>query len=172
MRIDPTLSAQQQLAQLRLANRETVMARVADILQQKGAGAELLLELRGRTLTVAAGTAEPDIQVGDLIKVMRVNNTLQLLGTLGPGENADIARLLAQRLPWQQNLQAGLAQLLTTLTTGVKPTLQPGQLPSATPIQPLPAPVQQAVQSLLQQLPAGAALARNAASPEPTVANV
>lgn len=164
-RIDPALSAQQQLAQLKLANRETVMARVAEILQQKGAGAELLLELRGRTLAVATGTGEPDVQVGDLIRVMRVNNTLQLLGKLGPGENADISRLLAQRLPWQQNLQAGLAQLLSTLNTGVKATLQPGQLPSATPIQPLPAPVQQALQSLLQQIPGGDALARNATTP-------
>ncbi|HET8848543.1 MAG TPA: flagellar hook-length control protein FliK, partial [Marinobacter sp.] len=58
------------------------------------------------------------------------------------------------------------------LNTGAKPTLQPGQLPSTTPIQPLPAPVQQAIQLLLQQLPAGETLTRTVDSPDSGIANV
>ncbi len=149
----PGLSAQQQLAQIRLANRETALARVAEVLQQKGGGHELILELKGRSLAVAAGNQPPDLTVGDLIKVMRAGNELQLLGKLAPGQEAGIARALAQRLPWQQNLQAGLTQLLNALTTGLKPAPAPGQPPSATGTQPLPAAARQALEGLINSLP-------------------
>ncbi len=151
-RPDPLQTAQQQLAQLRLAKNESTLARVADILQQRGGGYELLLELRGQTLAVSAGAKPPELSVGDLIKVMRAGNELQLMGKLAPSQDAGIARALAQRLPWQQNLQAGLSQLLQAMTTGVKLESQPGQLPSQSLPQPLPAGARENLQGLLNNL--------------------
>ena len=160
-RIDPALTARQQLAQLQLANRETTLAKVAEVLQQKGGGHELLLEIKGRTLSVNAGNKPPELTAGDLIKVMRANNELQLIGKLASNQaslESSVARALAQRLPWQQNLQSGLAQLAQTLTTGIRPTTQPGQLPGSTIVQPLPAGAQQALENLLNRLPKADAL--------------
>ena len=49
-------SARVQLDQLKLANREATLARVADVInRQSSAGAQLLLEVRGQSLTVQAG---------------------------------------------------------------------------------------------------------------------
>ncbi|WP_342632232.1 flagellar hook-length control protein FliK [Marinobacter alkaliphilus] len=158
-RADPLKSAQQQLMQLRLSNNETALARVAGIIQQKGGGHELLLELRGRALAVSTGPDSAGLSAGDLIKVMRAGNELRLLGKLAPGPDASIARALAQRLPWQQNLQAGLGQLLQSLTSGLKPALQPGQPPAGNATQPLPALAQQQLQNLLASLPRSDALA-------------
>ncbi len=155
---DLALSAQQQLTQIKLANRETALARVAEVLQQKGGGHELILELKGRSLAVAVGNRPPDLTAGDLIKVRRAGNELQLLGKLAPNQEAGIARALAQRLPWQQNLQAGLAQLLTSLTTGLKPQPQPGQPPSSSSVQPLPAAARQALEGLTSRLPTASSL--------------
>jgi len=139
--------------QLRLSNNETALARVADIVQQKGGGHELILELRGRALAVSTGRDSAGLSAGDLIKVMRAGNELQLLGKLAPGPDASIARALAQRLPWQQNLQTGLGQLLQSLTNGLRPALQPGQPPAANTALPLPAQAQQQLQNLLASLP-------------------
>jgi hypothetical protein len=152
-RIDPALTARQQLTQLQMTNRETALARVAEILQQKGGGHELILELKGRALAVNTGNRAPDLSVGDLVKVMRANNELQLIGKLAPSQESTVARALAQRLPWQQNLQTGLAQLVNTISTGVKPTAQPGQLPGSNPVQPLPAGAQQALETLIARMP-------------------
>ncbi|ERS81187.1 hypothetical protein Q672_07695 [Marinobacter sp. EVN1] len=160
------LSARQQLAQLQLADRETALAKVAEILRQKGGGHELLLELRGQSLKVAAGNQPPDLSVGDLIKVMRAGNELQLIGKLAPGQESAVARALAQRLPWQQSLQAGLTQLFGALSQGLKLPPPPGQLPSTTSAQPLPAPAQQALQQLINQLPKADALAPGAGKTE------
>lgn len=165
-RTDPSKTAQQQLAQLRLSNNESAVARVAEILQNKGGGHELLLELRGRTLAVSTGANPPDLSPGDLIKIMRTGNELRLLGKLAPSQDAAIARALAQRLPWQQNLQAGLAQLAQTLISGLKLPAQPGQPPSAAAPQPLPALAQQNLQNLLANLPTSGALAPGAGKTE------
>lgn len=119
---NPALSARHQLDQLQLAERETALAKVADIIRQKNGTHELLLELRGQALKVAAGNRQPDLSVGDLIKVMRAGNELQLMGKLAPGQESMVARALAQRLPWQQNLQAGLSQLFSALSQGLKTT--------------------------------------------------
>lgn len=151
-RPEPQPSAQQQLSRLRLSNNETALARVAEVLQQKGGGHELILELRGQSLAVSAGTKPPELSVGDLIKVMRAGNELQLMGKLAPSQDASIARALAQRLPWQQNLQAGLSQLLQSMTTGLKPEPKPGQLPSQNQPQPLPSGVRENLQGLLNNL--------------------
>lgn len=153
-RIDPSLTARQQLAQLQMANRETALARVAEVLQQKGGGHELLLELKGRTLAVNVGNRPPEVTAGDLIKVMRANNELQLMGKLAASQESTVARALAQRLPWQQNLQSGLSQLVGALQNGMRPSSQPGQLPVAgNSTQPLPAGAQQALESVLSRLP-------------------
>ncbi|MGC8119372.1 flagellar hook-length control protein FliK [Marinobacter sp. VGCF2001] len=160
-------SARQQLARLKLANRETVLAKVADILHQKGGSHELLLELRGQSLKVNAGQRPPDLSVGDLIKVMRAGNELQLIGKLAGGQESSVARALAQRLPWQQNLQAGLAQLFSALQLGLKSPPQPGQLPSTMNAQPLPAAAQQVLQNLINQLPRADALLPGAGKAEP-----
>ena len=165
-RPDPLQSAQRQLAQLRLSNNEAALARVADIVQQKGGGHELVLELRGQTLAVSAGARPPELSVGDLIKVMRAGNELQLMGKLAPGQDASIARALAQRLPWQQNLQTGLAQLLQTMTSGVKPAPQPGQAPSQNLPQPLPAAARENLQGLLNGLMTSDGLAPGAGKTE------
>ncbi len=152
-RIDPALTARQQLAQLQMTNRETALARVAEILQQKGGGHELILELKGRALAVNTGNRAPDLSVGDLVKVMRANNELQLIGKLAPSQEATVARALAQRLPWQQNLQTGLTRLVEAMSTGFKPMPQPGQLPGSNPAQPLPAGAQQALETLIARMP-------------------
>ena len=153
-RIDPSLTARQQLAQLQMANRETTLARVAEVLQQKGGSHELLLEIKGRTLAVNVGNRPPEVTAGDLIKVMRANNELQLMGKLAASQESTVARALAQRLPWQQNLQSGLAQLVEAMQGGIKPTTRPGQLPvNSANIQPLPAGAQQALENILSRLP-------------------
>ena len=150
--IDRTQSAQQQLAQLKLGNRESTLAKVAEVLQRKGGGNELILEVKGRSLAVATGDESPDLKAGDLIKVMRVGNELRLIGKLATSQEAGIAQALAQRLPWQQNLQSGLAQLLSSMNSGLKSTLQPGQLPSNSATQPLPAAARQALEGLLASM--------------------
>lgn len=149
---DIARSARQQLAQLKIANREIALAKVAEVLQRKDGGHELVLELKGRSLAVATGNRLPDITAGDLIKIMRAGNELQLLGKLADGQEASIARALAQRLPWQQNLQTGLAQLLNAMNTGLKGEPQPGKLPSANMAQPLPPAATQALESLFANM--------------------
>ncbi|MBY6031756.1 flagellar hook-length control protein FliK [Marinobacter daepoensis] len=145
-------TAREQLARLQIADRETVLAKVADILRQQNGSHEALIELRGQSLRVALGNRPPDLAIGDLIKVMRAGSTLQLIGKLAPGQESLIARALAQHLPWQHNLQSGLSQLFSALHQGLKPAPLPGQLPSATPVQPLPPEAQNAIQNLANRL--------------------
>ncbi|MGM0767164.1 MAG: flagellar hook-length control protein FliK [Pseudomonadota bacterium] len=149
----PKLSARQQLDQLQLANRETVLARVAQALNQQDAGSQLLLEVRGRTLPIQAAIGETALETGDWVKVMRAGNELQLMGKLAPAQEAGIARALAQRLPWQQSLDAGLGRILASLAQGVRPEAGGATLPSAVQQQPLPAPVRQAIEQLINRLP-------------------
>lgn len=150
--IDRTQSAQQQLAQFQLRHRESTLAKVAEVLQRKGGGNELILEVKGRSLAVATGDQAPDLKAGDLIKVMRAGNELRLIGKLATSQEAGIAKALAQRLPWQQNLQSGLAQLLNSMNAGLKGAPQPGQLPSTNPTQPLPAAAKQALEGLFANM--------------------
>ena len=152
-------SARQLLDQLQLANRETTLARVAEIIQQQGGkGTDLLLDVRGKSLLVQAATGKTEFAAGDWVKVMRAGNELQLMGKLAPAPEAGIARAMAQRLPWQQSLDAGLAQLLGALKQGLKPDPLPGQLPSARIPQPLPEAARQAVEQMLSRLPGSTSL--------------
>ncbi|MBJ6137440.1 flagellar hook-length control protein FliK [Marinobacter litoralis] len=150
--IDRAQPAQQQLAQLKLGNRESTLAKVAEVLQRKEGGSELILEVKGRSLAVATGDQPPDLKAGDLIKIMRAGNELKLMGKLAASEEAGIAKALAQRLPWQQNLQSGLAQLLNSMNAGLKIAPQPGQLPSSINVQPLPAAARQALEGMLANM--------------------
>jgi len=161
-------SARAQLAQLNIANRETVLARVAEIVSQQSSGASrLLLDIRGQNLTVDASIGKTLLQTGDWVKVMRAGNELQLMGKLAPTAESSVARALAQRLPWQQSLDAGLAKVLASLTAGVKTdtaAARPAALPLAGASQPLPPGVRQAIDQLAALLPSRQSLAATAPS--------
>lgn len=166
----PTPSAQVQLAQLKLANRETTLARVAEVISQTSTGASrLLLEIRGQSLTVAASIGDTALETGDWVKVMRAGNELQLLGKLAPAAEATVARALAQRLPWQQALDAGLARVLTALSSGLRAdSAAVGQNPGnalAGAAQPLPPALRQALEQLVALLPTRQSLTAAPLSP-------
>ncbi|HEY9118556.1 MAG TPA: flagellar hook-length control protein FliK [Marinobacter sp.] len=153
-------SARVLLEQLKLANRETALARVAEVInRQASAGTQLLLEIRGQSLTVQAAIGDTTLETGDWVKVMRAGNELQLMGKLAQAPEAGIARALAQRLPWQQSIDAGLARLVATLTQGVRQDPLPGQLPSSRPAQALPEAARQAIEQMIARLPASNGLA-------------
>ncbi|MFN2359536.1 MAG: flagellar hook-length control protein FliK [Marinobacter sp.] len=153
-------SARVQLDQLKLANREATLARVAEVInRQSSAGAQLLLDIRGQSLTVQAAIGDTTLETGDWVKVMRAGNELQLMGKLAQAPEAGIARALAQRLPWQQSIDAGLAKLVAALNQGVKQDPLPGQLPSSRPAQPLPEAARLAIEQLVAKLPSGSQLA-------------
>ncbi|MEX2474339.1 flagellar hook-length control protein FliK [Marinobacter sp.] len=152
--VSPAISARQQLDQLQLANRETALARVAEVLnRQQQSGGQLVLEVRGRTMAVQAAVGDTALETGDWVKVMRAGNELQLMGKLAPAQEAGIARALAQRLPWQQSIDAGLAKVLSSLVQGVRAEPSGSSLPSSLSQQPLPAPVRQAIEQLVNRLP-------------------
>lgn len=164
------LSARAQLAQLNLANRETTLARVAEVINQQSSGpSRLLLDIRGQSLNINASVGETSLETGDWVKVMRAGNELRLLGKLAPAAESTVARALAQRLPWQQSIDSGLARVLTALTSGVKPDpgtgiRNPGTaLPGS--VQPLPPGVRQAIEQLAALLPARQTLATLTSTP-------
>ena len=155
---EPAPSARAQLAKLDLANRETALARVAEVASQQASGASrLLLDIRGQSLAVNATIGETSLEIGDWVKVMRAGNELRLMGKLAPAAESTIARALAQRLPWQQSVDAGLARVLSALSTGVRADAaasaqNPGaSLPGTS--QPLPQGVRQAIEQLATLLP-------------------
>lgn len=156
--VDPSQSARVQLEQLNLANRQTTLARVAEVIKETSANAgRLLLDIRGQNLSVNAAIGETSLETGDWVKVMRAGNELRLLGKLAPAAESTVARALAQRLPWQQSLDAGLARVLSSAANGL--IADPGakaQAPVA-PLdraaQPLPTAVRQAIEQLTSLLP-------------------
>jgi len=167
------LSARQQLDQIQVANRETLLARVAEIINRQGSStAEILLDVRGKPLQVNAAIGATELARGDWVKVMRAGNELQLMGKLTAAPEVAIARALAQRMPWQHSLDAGLAKLMTALNRGVIPDLTPGQLPAARSPQPLPEAARQTLETLLARLPASNALAPGAGTRSNTVQQV
>lgn len=146
------------------------MARVAEIVSQQSSGASrLLLDVRGQSLAVNATIGETSLETGDWIKVMRAGNELHLMGKLAPAAESTAARALAQRLPWQQSVDAGLARVLNALSSGLKAesaasARNPGALLSGAG-QPLPPGIRQAIEQLASLLPTRQALA-TLASPE------
>lgn len=156
--VSPAQSARAQFAQLNLANRETALARVAEIVNQQASGASrLMLDLRGQSLAVNATIGETSLETGDWIKVMRAGNELRLMGKLAPAAESTVARALAQRLPWQQSVDSGLARVLSALTSGLR--TEPGvmaQNPGAAltgATQPLPPGIRQAIEQLAAIVP-------------------
>lgn len=126
------LSARQQLNQLQLANRETALARVAEVINRQGSGnAEILLDVRGKPLQVNAAIGATELTRGDWVKIMRAGNELHLMGKLAATPEAAISQALAQRMPWQQSLDSGLAKLMTALNRGMIPELPPDSYPQA-----------------------------------------
>lgn len=166
-------SARVQLDQLKLTNREATLARVAEVInRQSPAGAQLLLDIRGQSLAVQAAIGDTSLETGDWVKVMRAGNELQLMGKLAQAPEAGIARALAQRLPWQQSIDSGLAKLLATLTQGLRQDPLPGQLPSARPAQPLPEAARLAIEQLVNRLPSGNGLTPGSGSESATTQQV
>ncbi len=159
--VNPAIPASAQLAELKLANRETVLARVAEISNQQAPGASrLLLDVRGQSIAVNASIGETALATGDWVKIMRADNELQLLGKLAPAAESTIARALAQRLPWQQSVDAGLMRAFATLTAGLKAdasTSAGSALSGAA--RPLPPGVRQAIEQLVTLLPGRQTLA-------------
>ncbi|MBK1872074.1 flagellar hook-length control protein FliK [Marinobacter sp. 1-3A] len=167
------LSARQQLDQVQLANRETILARVAEVINRQGsANAEVLLDVRGKPLQVNAAIGATELTSGDWVKVMRAGNELQLLGKLAATPEATIARALAQRMPWQQSLDSGLAKLMTALNRGLVPELTPGQMPTGRSLQPLPEAARQTLESLLARLPASNSLTPGAGNQSNSVQQI
>ncbi|QSP94375.1 flagellar hook-length control protein FliK [Marinobacter salinisoli] len=159
-----TVSARQMLDALQLANREATLAKVAKVLNREGSSAtQLLLDVKGKPLLVEAAIGKTPVEAGEWVKVMRAGNELQLIGKLATSElfksqEAEVARALVQRLPWQHSLDTGLARLLGSLTQGLKPDPVPGQPPSAGLPTPLPEPARQALSELIARLPNSASL--------------
>ncbi len=162
-------SARQLLDQLQLSNRESTLARVAEIInRQGGTGTDVLLDIRGKSLLVQASVGKTELAPDDWVKVMRAGNELQLMGKLAPAPEAGIARALAQRLPWQQTLDAGLAKLMSAVTQGLKQDPLPGQLPSSREARPLPEAARQAIEQLVARLPSGNSLTPGSGSQDTT----
>ncbi|WP_404361845.1 flagellar hook-length control protein FliK [Marinobacter sp.] len=155
------LPAGRQLDLLQLKNREAVLARVAQILNARsGAPEQAVLEVRGRSLLIQPTIGETKLETGDWVKVMRAGNELMLMGKMAPTADARIAQALAQRLPWQSRLDTGLAELSTALKAAAAP--QPAAMPGRTP---LPAAVTEAIQQLMNQLPASRSFAGTRSTP-------
>lgn len=154
---DPVQTPRQMLDQMRLENRQAVVARVVELLQARD-GPQAMLELKGQTLRVDLPAGLPRLSAGELLAVMRDGNSLQLLGAIPRPAEIMITQALARHLPWQHSLASGLQQLLALPTTGLNggPAAAPG-----TTI-PLPAPVREALQTLAAALPQQASLSRAA----------
>lgn len=145
----------QMLDQLKLENRQAVVARVVELLQARGEP-QALLELKGQALKVDLPANLPRLTAGELVAVMRDGNSLQLLGAVPRPAEAMISQALARHLPWQHNLANGLQQLLSLPTTGL--TGGPAAAPGST--MPLAGPVRESLQALAALLPQQTTLTR------------
>ncbi len=134
-----------------------MLAKVAEIANKTSVNSgRLILDIRGQSLAVNASVGDTDLQAGDLVKIMRTGNELRLIGKLANAAESSIAQALAQRLPWQQAVDSGIAKALASLTAGIR--AEPGAsaqpvAPSERSIQSLPAPVRQAIEQLATLLP-------------------
>jgi hypothetical protein len=157
------MPAGKQLDLLQLQNRETVLARVAQIvLDRQGRAEQAILDIRGQKLLIKAAVGETKLETGDWVKVMRANNELQLMGKLAPTAETRVAQALAQRLPWQQRLDIGLNELVRALN----PTTTSPQASVSVERTPLPAAAREAIQQLMKLLPASKGLAALTGQPE------
>lgn len=139
----------QQLQTLQLENRQAVVARVSELLTQRGTQ-QAILEVRGQNVTVTLPADGPELKAGDLLRIIREGQALTLLDKLPPTAETRIGQALIRHLPWQQHLDSGLSQLLNALSEGFKPNAGTS-LPGAS--QPLPATVREALQAIARLLP-------------------
>lgn len=140
--------AGQSLDRLGVADRQAVVARVAELIRNQG-GPQALLELRGQTLRVDLPANAPPLAAGDLVSLVRDGHSLQLLGTLPQPAELLVSQALARHLPWQHNLASGLQQLFSLLTSGTRSG--PAGLPGSS--EPLSPAARSALLDLLRLLP-------------------
>lgn len=139
-----------QLQTLQLENRQAVVARVAELLSQRGLE-QAVLEVRGQKLTVNLPGNAPELKAGDLLRIMRDGPALTLLDKLPATAETRLGQALIRHLPWQQHLDSGLSQLLGALSAGFKPS--PGSTTSPGSSLPVPATVREALQAIARLLP-------------------
>ncbi|MFC4258590.1 flagellar hook-length control protein FliK [Marinobacter lacisalsi] len=139
-----------QLQSLQLENRQAVVARVAELLSERGLQ-QAVLEVRGQKLTVSLPADGPELKAGDLLRIMREGQSLTLLDKLPPTAETRLGQALIRHLPWQQHLDSGLSQLLNALSAGFRAPPGPTSQPGAT--QPLPTTVREALHSIARLLP-------------------
>ncbi|WP_328185012.1 flagellar hook-length control protein FliK [Marinobacter sp. OP 3.4] len=139
-----------QLQNLQLENRQAVVARVAELLSQRGLD-QAVLEVRGQKLTVNLPGDRPELKVGDLLRLMREGSSLTLLDKLPATAETRLGQALIRHLPWQQHLDSGLSQLLATLSAGMRAAPGASTQPGAS--QPVPATVREALQAIAKLLP-------------------
>lgn len=143
-----------QLQSLQLDNRQAVVARVAELLSERGQQ-QAVLELRGQKITVSLPADGPELKAGDLLRIMREGQSLTLLDKLPPTAEARLGQALIRHLPWQQHLDSGLNQLLNALSAGFRTPPGSTSQPGAT--QPLPTTVREALQAIARLLPQASA---------------
>ena len=139
-----------QLQSLQLENRQAVIARVAELLSQRGLD-QAILEVRGQKLTVNLPGDRPELKVGDLLRLMREGSSLTLLDKLPATAETRLGQALIRHLPWQQHLDSGLSQLLATQSAGLRAAPGASTQPGAS--QPVPATVREALQAIAKLLP-------------------
>ncbi|MFL1484352.1 flagellar hook-length control protein FliK [Marinobacter sp. LN3S78] len=139
-----------QLQSLQLENRQAVVARVAELLSQRGMD-QAILEVRGQKLTVNLPGDRPELKVGDLLRLMREGSSLTLLDKLPATAETRLGQALIRHLPWQQHLDSGLSQLLATLSAGLRAAPGTSTQPGAS--QPVPTTVREALQAIARLLP-------------------
>lgn len=139
-----------QLQSLQLENRQAVVARVAELLSERGLQ-QAVLEVRGQKLTVNLPSEGPELKAGDLVRILREGASLTLLDKLPPTAEARLGQALIRHLPWQQHLDSGLSQLLNALSAGFR--APPGTTTQPGASQPVPATVREALQAIARLLP-------------------
>ncbi|TVP54688.1 MAG: flagellar hook-length control protein FliK [Halomonadaceae bacterium] len=115
-------SPAQLLDQLSLKDGDSRLARL--LLQAGGTsqeGGRALLEISGQRLPVQA---DGRIPAGDLIRVLRAGNELRLMALPEPPARSTLSQALAQKLPFQQDLQSGFNRLLDTASQSNQPQMR------------------------------------------------
>jgi hypothetical protein len=138
------------LQSLQLENRQAVVARVSELLSERGQQ-QAVLDVRGQKLTVTLPADGPELKAGDLLRIIREGQSLTLLDKLPATAETRLGQALIRHLPWQQHLDSGLNQLLNALSAGFKASPGPVSQPGST--QSLPTTVREALQTISRLLP-------------------
>ncbi|MDX1589333.1 MAG: flagellar hook-length control protein FliK [Oleiphilaceae bacterium] len=103
------LSSAQMLDRLQLNEGDSRLARLLVRNGDSAQGGRALLEISGQRLPVQT---DGRIPAGDLIRVLRAGNELRLMALPEPPQRSTLSQALAQKLPFQQDLQSGFNRLL------------------------------------------------------------